>query len=176
MISNGNLIRLVFLMLFMMNANANTQKNLIDEQLIKQQRLSDLAQEVKVAKSKSELAKTIKECRSFGGCLELRLNDDSPNLLVEENKNAAKQDKDQDVQHLKSLKNSQLKLVLNRVNGLSIDAIINNHVVFSNIEGNYAIGDVLFDNISVLEIGHDKVVLGLDGKKIKTLKMDWIRD
>ena len=161
-------------MSFMMNANANTQKNLINEQLIKQQRLSDLAQEVKVAKSKSELAKTIKECRSFGGCLELRLNGDSPNLLVEEN--TTKQDKDQDVQHLKNLKNAQLKLVLDRVNGLSIDAIINNQVVFNKIEGSYAIGDVLFDNISVLEIGHDKVVLGLDGKKIKTLKMDWIRD
>jgi len=136
---------------------------------------------VELSKSKVELAKLKKQCLENNGC------DTDNNNHLGAISNAVKPISTR-------LEHNNTEAVINKtpmpiqtnlikkLNALSISAIINNQVIFKDIEGTFQQGDMLGDSgIKLISITQSGVVLGTANNpnnlnKTKTLTMDWIND
>lgn len=163
-----------FLALLVLMLSTTLHADQIDEEIKKQLYLNSLEYAINVAKSKSELAKTLKECREYEGCPESVIslststhsNDDakSSDTLTLEKKEQAKK------------RQAQFKQLMQEVDSLSIDAIINQQVVFNKIDGSFGVGEAILGNIEILRIDNNSVHLGINKQLVKIVVMDWIKD
>lgn len=161
--------------------------------------LNDLSYQIKVSKSKVELskskvelAKLKKQCLESKGC---ETDNNNPLSTIGNHgylgaiSNAVKPilaastlSGDKNTKPVQWLKNPPRQLQTNSIkelNTLSISAIINNRVIFKDIEGTFQQGDLLGDRgIKLISITQSSVVLGIANNlnKTKTLTMDWIND
>jgi len=158
--------------------------------------LSDLSYQIKVSKSKveltkskAELAKLKKQCLENNGC---EADNNNPLGAIGNHgylgaiSNAVKpitpitsisehtHNNPAAVLH-QTPRPIQTNLI-KELNTLSISAIINQRVIFKDIEGSFQQGDVLGDSgIKIISITQSSVVLST-ATKTKTITMDWIND
>ena len=159
--------------------------------------LNDLSYQIKVSKSKVELskskvelAKLKKQCLESKGC---ETDNNNPLSTIGNHgylaaiSNAVKPilaastlSGDKNTKPVQWLKNPPRQFQTNSIkelNTLSISAIINNRVIFKDIEGTFQQGDLLGDSgIKLISITQSSVVLGTANNLKKTIIMDWIND
>jgi hypothetical protein len=161
MTNNIILIALLTSITFPVNAltKIETQEARIDH-------LNNLRYEIKDMKLRVQRAELQKRCQENNGCLDI----DSPIVVNKKPKESV-----EEVSAVKrmTVPNSRY------TNGLSINAIIDNRVVFQGVDGFYGAGDFLSHDIKIKSIEGSKVTLIVTGnntEKTKTINIDWITD
>jgi len=119
--------------------------------------LSQLNYMVKVAEAKAALAQAKLDCQKAKGCgfeiqptVTKKVGDKTKKLNIRNKVN---------------------------LNTLGISAIVGNQVAFSNLEGEYQVGEAIFKGIKIVKIDNTSVTLlnTLNGVK-KVITMNWIKD
>jgi hypothetical protein len=138
----------------------------IERQETRIDHLNKLTYEIKDMELRVQRAELLKRCQESNGCLDT----DSPIVV---NKKSEKNVEEVSAVKRMTVRNGRY------TSGLSINAIIDNRVVFQGIDGFYEAGDFLSHDIKIKSIKDSKVTLIVtdnNTEKTKIISIDWIMD